>query len=196
MDIRRGEAGLVALMFTYYYLLLVTNYFLKPTRDSLFLVRLGSEQLPIVFVLIALIVLPVTTSYARLSRSLSLTHLINVTTAVLVVNLLVLRYLIDLDQNWVYYLFYVWVSIYGVLSTSQFWLFANTVFNPSQAKRLFPLMNVGGILGAVTGGEVTGFFVQTAGVATENLLFFCMGFLLLCIALLNFMWRIKDRDGG
>ncbi|MBT5876672.1 MAG: hypothetical protein HOH43_24825 [Candidatus Latescibacteria bacterium] len=196
IDIRKGEVGLVALMCGYYYLILVTNYFLKPTRDSLFLVRLGAEQLPMVFILIALIVLPVTTSYARLSRSFTLTNLINITTAILIVCLFVLRLLIDLDQSWVYYLFYVWVSIYGVLSTSQFWLFANTVFNPAQAKRLFPIMNVGGILGAVTGGEVTGLFVQNAGIATENLLFFCMGFLVVCIVLLNYIWRIKEREGG
>ena len=195
IDIRKGEAGLVSLMFAYYYLILVTIYFLKPTRDSLFLVRLGAEQLPLVFVLIALIVLPVTTSYARLSRSLSLTRLINVTTAILVVNLLILRGLIGLDQNWVYYVFYIWVSIYGVLSTSQFWLFAGTVFNPAQAKRLFPLLNIGGILGAVTGGEVTSFIVQTVRVPTENLLFFCMGFLLVCIILLNIMWKIKEKEG-
>ena len=47
IDIRRGEVTLTLLMFFYYYLLLVTYYFLKPARDSLFLVRLGAEQLPL-----------------------------------------------------------------------------------------------------------------------------------------------------
>jgi len=196
IDVRRGEFSLVLLMFSYYYLVLVTNYFLKPTRDSLFLIRLGAEQLPPTFILIALVVLPVTTSYARFSSSMPLTRLINFTTAILVVNLLILRGLIELDETWVYYLFYVWVSIYGVLSTSQFWLFANTVLNPTQAKRLFPLLNVGGILGAVTGGEVTSFVVTSADVAPENLLFFCMAFLMICIILLNVMWSMKAKETG
>jgi len=108
IDVRRGEFSLVFLMFSYYYLVLVTNYFLKPTRDSLFLVRLGADQLPLTFILIAVVVLPITTSYARFSRSLPLTRLINITTAVFVGNLLILRGLIGLDQTWVYYLFYVW----------------------------------------------------------------------------------------
>ncbi|HIG45592.1 MAG TPA: hypothetical protein EYQ20_03905 [candidate division Zixibacteria bacterium] len=196
IDVRRGEFSLVFLMFSYYYLVLVTNYFLKPTRDSLFLVRLGADQLPLTFILIAVVVLPITTSYARFSRSLPLTRLINITTAVFVGNLLILRGLIGLDQTWVYYLFYVWVSIYGVLSTSQFWLFANTVFSAPQAKRLFPILNVGGILGAVTGGEVTSLIVSSAGIAPENLLFFCMGFLTTCIILMNVMWSMKAKESG
>jgi ATP/ADP translocase len=72
IDVRRGEITLTLLMFFYYYLLLVTYYFLKPARDSLFLVKLGAIQLPIVFMLIAVIVVPVTTLYARASHRLKL----------------------------------------------------------------------------------------------------------------------------
>lgn len=191
IDIRKGERTLTALMFSYYYLALVTNYFLKPARDSLFLTRLGAQRLPLTFILIAVIVLPVTIFYIRASRSFGLVRLINATTAVLIVNLVLFRWLIPLDQTWVYYAFYVWVSIYGVLITSQFWLCANTVFNPAQAKRLFPLLNVGGILGATTGGEVTSFIVQRFGVHTENLLLFGVGFLAVCIGLLNAVWSLR-----
>lgn len=194
IDVRKGEILLTLLMFAYYYLTLGTIYFLKPARDSLFLVRLGAAQLPFTFILIALVVLPVTTFYARLSRALSINRLINATTFILIVNLIALRGLIGLDQTWVYYVFYIWVSIYGVLVTSQYWLFANALFNPAQAKRLFPLLNVGGILGAVTGGELTGFIVQTVRISTENLLFFCMGFSGLGVVLLNAVWAIRPKD--
>lgn len=61
IDVRKGEITLTVLTFLYYYLLLVTYYFLKPARDSLFLVKPGPEQLPIVYMLIAAIVVPVTT---------------------------------------------------------------------------------------------------------------------------------------
>ncbi|MCK5406638.1 MAG: hypothetical protein KAJ37_04260, partial [Candidatus Krumholzibacteria bacterium] len=94
MDIRKGEAMLTLLMFSYYYLVLVTYYLLKPARDSLFLVKLGAAQLPIVFILTALIIAPITTFYARASRSIKLTRLIYITSAIVIVNLLVLRWLL------------------------------------------------------------------------------------------------------
>ena len=119
-----------------YYLVLVTYYFLKPARDSLFLVEIGPGQLPVVFMLIADVAAPVTAFYAHAGRSLVLNHLVVVTTGALMANLLILRWIIGFDAPWVFYVFYIWVSIYGVLSTSQFWLLANAMFDASQAKRL------------------------------------------------------------
>ena len=195
VDIRKGEGVLVTFMFSYYYLILITYYFLKPVRDSLFLVKLGPEQLPLVFILIALIVAPVTALYSRSARSFSLTQVMNFTIAVLIVNLVVLRWLIQLDQAWVYFVLYIWVSIYAVLGTSQFWLLANTVFDPAQAKRVFWFLNLGGILGAMTGGEVTSLIVRHLGVQTENLLFACMGLLAFCLLILNAIAMLRKKVG-
>ncbi len=117
------------------------------------------------------------------------------TTVILMVSFLLLRSLIQLDHPWVYYVFYAWVSIYGILATSQFWLFANEIFNPAQAKRLFPLLNLGGIIGATIGGEVTSLVVRVFEVRTENLLFFCVGFLAICILLVNLTWTAKQKEG-
>ena len=195
VDIRKGEGTLVTLMFFYYYLILITYYFLKPARDSLFLVRLGPEQLPFVFILIALIVAPIATVYSRSTRSLSLTRVMNLTIAILIANLIILRWLLQLDHAWVYFVFYIWVSIYAVLGTSQFWLLANTIFDPAQAKRVFWFLNLGGILGAMTGGEVTNLIVRYLGVATENLLFLCMGLLSCCLLLLNAIAMLKRKEG-
>jgi len=196
VDVRKGEVGLTLLMFLYYYLLLVTYYFLKPARDSLFLVKLGATQLPIVFMLIALIVVPVTTLYSQASQRLKLNRLINFTTVFIIVNLLALRWLLEFSHASVFYTFYIWVSLYGAITTSQFWLFANATFDATQAKRLFVLFGLGGIVGAFTGGEVTSVIVDTLGVSTENLLFFCMAFLVVCIILVNVVWMIKQKEEG
>ena len=193
VDIRKGEGFLVTLMFFYYYLILITYYFLKPARDSLFLVKLGPEQLPLVFMLIALIVVPVTSVYSRYARSFSLTHVMYFTIAVLIGNLILLRWLVQFEQAWVFFVLYVWVSIYAVLGTSQFWLLANSLFDPAQAKRLFWFLNLGGILGAMTGGEVTSLIIQHLGVETENLLFICMGLLACCLVILKSITKVKTR---
>ncbi|MFC1489704.1 Npt1/Npt2 family nucleotide transporter [Candidatus Latescibacterota bacterium] len=194
LNLRKGELAVTLLMFFYYYLLLVTYYFLKPARDSLFLVKLGSSQLPFVFILIAVIVAPLMSLYSKAGQKLKLNKLINITTVIFIINLFILRWMVQFSTSWVYYIFYVWVSIYGVVSTSQFWLYANAVYNPAQAKRLFVLLTLGGIIGAFTGGEVTSLVVTKLGVATENLLFFCVGYLTVCIFLVNIIWKITTKE--
>ena len=50
--------------------------------------------------------------------------------------------------------FYVWVKLYAVLLPSQFWLFAEEVLDPRQARRLFAPIGAGGILGGIVGSGV------------------------------------------
>jgi len=194
--IRRSELGITALMAANYYLVLVTYYFLKPARDSLFLVKVSPEQLPLVFILTALIAAPVTSIYARAGRTLRLDRLIYISVGVIIANLALLRYLVQLPYDWVYYMFYAWVSIFGALTTSQFWLLANAVFDAAQAKRVFVLLGLGGIVGAFTGGEVTSFMVTSFGVSTEDLLFFCMAFLAISAVLSGLSWRLRPVAGA
>ena len=42
-DIRPGEWAITLLILANYYIIIVTYYFLKPARDSLFLVKVSSE---------------------------------------------------------------------------------------------------------------------------------------------------------
>ncbi len=193
-DIREGERTITLLMALYHFLILITLYLLKPARDSLFLVKLGANQLPWVFILIALVGVPVTAIYARASRKVSLRSLINGTTVVLIANLLILRWLMGFGGTWVFYLFYVWVSIYGILTVSQFWLLANAVYNASQAKRLFVLLGLGGIAGAILGGGLTSVLTSTLGLSTSDLLFACMGILALTVSLVNLIWVKRPTE--
>ncbi len=194
VDLRPGEGGLTLLMAGYYFLLLVTFYLLKPARDSLFLTKLSPAELPFVFILTAVAALPFTAVYTRASRALHLNQLVSVSTVVMIVCLLTLRWLITIDAGWIYYAFYVWVGVYGILATAQFWLLANAVYDAAQAKRVFSLLGAAGIVGAFVGGEFTGFVVDQFSLRTENLLYLCAIFLLTCVVLVNLIWR-KSRSG-
>lgn len=197
IDVRQGEVLITTLMVLYIYILLLVYYMLKPARDSLFLDSAGPALLPLVFVLIAIVVVPITTLYSRFSRSFTLTQLINITTIVIILNLFILRWMLNFaGQDWVFFTFYIWVSIYGALITSQFWLFANAIYNAAQAKRIFVIFSLAAIIGAISGGSVTSIIVSTMGISTENLLYFCIGFLILCIPLVNIVWRLHVRDEG
>jgi ATP:ADP antiporter, AAA family len=48
-------------------------------------------------------------------------------------------------------IFYVWVGIFNVFVIAQFWAFANDLFTEPQGKRLFPIVGIGGSLGALLG---------------------------------------------
>jgi len=51
--------------------------------------------------------------------------------------------------------FFVWVSVYNLTITSFFWALMADGFSLQQAKRLFPLLAVGGTLGALGGSSFT-----------------------------------------
>jgi ATP/ADP translocase/HEAT repeat protein len=192
-DLRVGERGLVGMMFAYNFALLVTLYLLKPARDSLFLNELGPQQLPLVFLAVAAAVVPVTLLYGRLGRRTRLSALVNGTTLALIASLVAMRFALDLEADWVFFLLYVWVSIYSVLATSQYWLLAGAVFDPSQAKRVFALLSFGAILGAIVGGELTGYLVEEVEMRTRDLLWVAAGVLGATVVLLNLI-RVRASE--
>ncbi len=98
----------------------------------------------------------------------------------------------DYQGNWFLYLFYVWVVIFGVVVTMQFWLLANYVFNAREAKRLFGFVGAGAISGGIFGGYLTNYLAPVIG--TESMLFVCMGFLAICIFLLRIIWIKSARQ--
>lgn len=158
------------LMFAYNFILLNTLYLLKPVRDSLFLEQVGAYNLPFVFILTAIAVIPISVGYSRLAKRHSVGWVITAITLFLASNLFVIWFFIDMNNVWLYYGFYIWVSIYSVLITSQFWLFANTIFNSVQSKKLFGVLSLGAIAGGVSGGELTAVFVNRLSMQPESLL--------------------------
>lgn len=193
IDIRRGERRRTLIMFSYLFLLLSSYYMLKSMTRSFFLVHQGATQLPIVYMLVAFVVGVVAAIYAKYSAKIRLNRLINYSTGFLIANLILFWRLlsIDLQASWLYYCFYIWVSIYGVLTTTQFWLLANYLFNAREAKRLFPILTVGAILGGIFGGYITRVLVKQIG-GTANLALCCMALLGLSLMLVNLAWRCKD----
>jgi ATP:ADP antiporter, AAA family len=190
------ERNLAVSMFVYNFILLITLYLLKPVRDSLFLENVGAHELPFVFILAALVVIPVSLGYSRLSKRLSIGWLINIITVFLAANLLLIWAFIYLDLHSLYYTFYIWISIYSVLITSQFWLFANTIFNSIQAKKLFAFLSLGAIAGAFTGGELTGIFMDVFALQPETLLPICSIVLVATIPIVNWILILKRDPSG
>ena len=181
VDVRRGELSRILPLAMSYGLVMASLYVLKPARNALFLDRLGVAQLPYVLLLVALAGGGVAVLFSRLTQRIRLDRLILGTFLFLMLNLLGFRLLLPQDWGWSFYLFYVWVNLYGLLATSLLWLLANLIFNSREARRLFGLIGSAGIAGAIIGGAFTGWAVEYVG--TENLLLVCVGLVGACLLL-------------
>lgn len=169
-DWKPGERRITLLMAANYFLFLLFFYLLKPARDSLFLVHLEPSNLPYVYLVTAFLAAPLISAHARAGGRMRLERITVLTLLLLMTSLTLMRLLINVQHDAVYFLFYGLVAVAGGVTTSQFWLMANAVFDSAQARRLFPVLGVGGIAGAFVGGEVTGFLVDYRLVDTNDLI--------------------------
>ena len=174
-DIRQGEWLIFALMSLYIFFTIYSYLILKTASRALFLHRVGSEYLPYVYIMVAVIAGVIASIYGGFSKKFSIYKLILVTDIIIILNLVAFWYLFGITGKsaWLFYTFYIWVSIFGVLVPSQYWLFANHVYNPREARRIFGLL--AGM--AIAGGTTAGYFIKFAvhAIGTENLLTVCMG---------------------
>ena len=65
VDVAPGERRRVGGMFALLGLVITTSYILKPVRSSLFLSQFGSERLPYVYMLVAVVLGVVAALFAR-----------------------------------------------------------------------------------------------------------------------------------
>ena len=192
-DIRKGEWLRAWLMFSYIFLIIASLMIVKPIRNSLFLTRFGAERLPYVYILVAIVAAFVVWLYSRFSGKVKLNVNIFYTFIFSIVAFVCSWLLLNsgYQGGWFLYAFYVWVTIFGVITGAQFWLLANYIFNAREARRLFGFIGAGGILGGIFGGYLTNYLARA--ITTHNLIFVCIGFLLICIVLLWIIWSHGAR---
>lgn len=156
-DIRVGEFRRVWLMQLNVFLLILCLWIVKPIVNAQFLSRVGIDHLPLVFLLVAVFALLVSRSYSRLLSQLPIGSIMLRTYLTSIICLLSFAVLLQFDQfkDWMAYLFYIGVALFGLVTTSQFWLLANLVFTSLEAKRLFGFIGAGAIAGGISGGYVT-----------------------------------------
>jgi ATP:ADP antiporter, AAA family len=183
-DVRRGEWIPVIQMFGLHFILMMIIYFLKPARDSILLTGNGPDDLPIVYILLAVCSMPVVHILACLMKKYAIRTVSIASLFFLSLNLLLIRLFIGFDLQWMNRAFYIWVGIFGILVISLFWIFANDVFKPAQARRIFSFLTLGAILGAILGSKASSILVGMGVLSTDNLLYLCSGLLLVSIAII------------
>jgi AAA family ATP:ADP antiporter len=188
LDIRPGETLSAALFFLFFFLVITFQYATKSVRQSTFIDTLGAAKLPWVYLLVALFSYPLLKVYSAGVNRLRRHHLIAATGIVVAASLVLFRWLYEFPWAWVRVVFYVWVSIIFVMTVSQFWSYANQVYDARQAKRLFGFIGAGGLLGGLAGGQVAR--VATRLVGTGNSLLVSATIMLSVVGLVFWIHRL------
>lgn len=191
-EIRPGERFKTAVMFFYFFLTISLIYILKPVRGALFLAELGAKNLRYVYLGEGLFLIFVAAAYVYLARKLPRKLFFTLTLLFFASNLVLFWFLFHLKVPYLSAYFYIWVASFSITSTTQFWILANDIFDPSEAKRLFGLIISGGSAGGIVGGILTNRAMQW--LKAEDMLWVAAGVLVLCAFLIRIFWEeIYDK---
>ncbi|MBI3009742.1 MAG: hypothetical protein HYY57_02020 [Candidatus Omnitrophica bacterium] len=192
VQIRSGEGRKVLLTFLYFFLIITAYYVIKPVSRSLILGELGSHSVLYADLVCVLLMGPVVALFAHLVDRLEKPRLVSLSFWVIIAILAVFWGLLYFPFRWVAGAFYVWVAIFSVLVVTLFWLVANDLYRPREAKRLFGFIGSGGILGGIVGSSIAALGAQILG--TQHLLLLSGCILAVSWAVVQELWKLApDR---
>ena len=191
--IRPGEEWIAWLFFVYFFVLACGQYAVKSVRQATFIDSWGAEQLPWVYLALALVSLPVLVFYTRIVARYRLHRTIMVFCVLHGLTLIGFFRLFALPGQWVSVVFYVWSTVAFGVAVSQLWSYAGQVFNARQARRLFAFVGAGGLLGGIPGGLIARAVSARAGTYVTLLI---SGLLFMLVALVVFLIERRRSSGG
>jgi len=188
--VRRGEGVTAFLLMVNVFILMTAYYIIKPVREALILAGAGAEIKSYAGAAQAMLFLAIVPMYSAFASRVNRIRLINGVTAFFISNLF-LFYLFARSGFQVGTAFFLWVGLFNLMLTAQFWAFANDVYTQEQGKRLFAIVGIGSSLGAIFGAEVAGWLFEPVGPYSMMLL--AAALLAGCMVLTN--W-IHHREGS
>jgi AAA family ATP:ADP antiporter len=150
-----GEGWRACQFFGYAFLLLVSYYTLKTTREPLLLAGGSAELKSYAFAAIACVLCVMVPFYGVLFRRSDARQLTRRIT-VFCMATLGFFYLLGTAGVDIGFAYYVWVGVFGVTIIAQFWAHAAHSYDVESGQRLFPLIMAGAALGALVGPPLSG----------------------------------------
>ena len=149
----------------YIFIIITVLLIVKPTVNALFLNKLGADNLPYAYLLVAFVAILTTHFYNKILKNNTLVKVAIYALIVFSATFLLLSIILHFNiiNHFVLYFYYLFVSLFAVIATSQFWMFANMVFNTREAKRLFGFIGAGAIAGGIFGGYLTSIIAASYG---------------------------------
>lgn len=189
--LRDGEIYISFLMQLYIFLIITVLLIVKPTVNAIFVNQLGADSLPYGYLLVALVAVLTSIFYNKAVKAFSL---LKVTIGSLIIfslafiALSIILHFNALDKALLYF-YYLSISLFAVIATSQFWILANMVFNAREAKRLFGFIGAGAIAGGVFGGYLTSIIVSSYG--NKYAILMAALLILCCIPIIKKIWNLR-----
>ncbi|MGK2926541.1 MAG: ATP translocase [Lysobacterales bacterium] len=160
--LRPGEGRSVVAFFTYALLMMVSYYILKTIREPLLLTGSSAEMKSYATAVTAVLLLFIVPLYGVVFRRTGKQQLTRYVTLFFVFNLLLLCVAGSGGAD-IGFAYFVWVGIFNLMITAQFWAFAADSYNVKSGQRLFPLIMVGATLGGLLAPYLTGTLFPTLG---------------------------------
>src|SRR5712692_1286699 len=163
-----GEGRVVLLCIGVSLLAVAGIMFGRNARDALFLVYFGVQFLPYMYFANALFLVLCSVVYTSLVDRIERGRFLAAISLIFAAALTASRLILAGHPHWFFPVLYIEAQVIWYFSLMQFWTFVGDLFDTRQAKRLFPLLAVGGLLGMVGVGLASKAMVHALGV--ENLL--------------------------
>jgi AAA family ATP:ADP antiporter len=166
--VQQGEWPALFVSFAYFFCVLTAYYVIRPVRDQLS-GAVGSTQLPWFYGATFIATLLLTPLFAGLVARYPRRIMVPVVYGFFIACLIAFVPFFASDglisPRALGVAFYVWVSVFNLFVVSVFWIFMSDVWDPGQARRLFPLIAFAGTAGALAGPLLTTSLVEVIGVA-------------------------------
>jgi ATP:ADP antiporter, AAA family len=150
--LRPGEGRSAFLFASHGFLLLFSYQIVKALREAFMLTKFSAEVRAYAVAVIALVLMLLVPAYGFVRRRLDGAKLLRAVTGFFAVNMLLFAVAAWSGAS-IAFVFFVWVSIFGVMVVAQLWAFAADTFNLKSGQRLFPVIMVGANIGALVGAK-------------------------------------------
>ena len=196
-NVRRDEVAGVLAAAAFFFCVLTALMVLRPAREALGMQR-GIETVRWLFVGTAVVTLLVNPVFGWLVSRFRRLRFIAVTYLFFALSLVAFYFLLMSAPEAVGVasgmVFYVWFSVFNLFITMLFWALMADRFSLEQSKRFFPLIAVGGTLGAIFGPWLATMLARPLG--TPSLLLVSTAFLLLAISIAWLVARTQPHQSG
>ena len=178
--VRPGEGLPVVILLVDLFLILTAYYLLKVVREPLILLGGGAAVKSYAAAGQAVLLVMLIPAYGWVASRVPRMTLVNGVTALFAASFVAFwgAYQAGLSIG---VPFFLWLGIFNMLVIAQFWSLANELFSESQGKRLFPIIALGGTLGAIAGAWAAKELIGAIGLG--NIMPLAAALLVACIAL-------------
>jgi AAA family ATP:ADP antiporter len=183
LNVKEGESRPVLLLTAYYFFITATAIAGRSVSNALFFRRVENADtiFPFMLITVTLTGVIVMAGYTRLAKRIGLVALLSTTGLLFAGGLLAFRLFVD--QTWVPYALFVFMEVVNIMMFFQFYLFAGTIFDTRQAKRIYGVLGVGGAVASILSGLALRPFTNLFG--TEAVIILTVVFIILWVVMIH-----------